>query len=91
MLVLPVYSHDARSSVSAVSQVSFPGSPSCGTVWKLQTCRPVRTSKPRTSPGCDSFIAGIVALTMSPMAEPTMTMSRTTIGADRQPNESTSR
>ena len=84
MLVLPVYSHDARSSLRPVSHVSLPGSPSRAMVWKIQSCSPVRTSNPRTSPGGISFSAGIVALMMSPMAEPITTTSLTTSGADRQ-------
>ncbi len=33
------------------SQVSCPGSPACGIVWKVQTSAPVLTSNARTSPG----------------------------------------
>ena len=91
MLVFPLYSHDARSSVSAVNQVSLPGSPSRGMTWKIQTCSPVRTSKPRTSPGGISFIAGMFGLVTSLMAEPMTTMSPTTSGGDPQLKVSTGR
>ena len=89
MLVLPVYSHDARSSLMAVSQVSLPGSPSWGTVWKIQICSPVLTSKPRTSPGGISFIAGMFGLVTSLMAEPMTTTSPTTRGGEPQLKVST--
>jgi hypothetical protein len=50
-------------------QVSLPGSPGCGKVWKRQRSLPVRTSKARGSPlgPCDgpSWVAG-----------PTITRSR---------------
>ena len=91
MLVLPLYSHDARSSVSAVSHVSLPGSPSRGMVWKIQACSPVRTSKPRTSPRGISFMAGTFGLVTSMMAEPMTTMSPTTSGAEPQLKVSTGR
>ena len=89
MLVLPLYSHDGRSSSRAVSHVSLPNSPSCGMVWNIQTCSPVRTSKPRTSPGGISFIAGMLGLVTSDMAEPMTTTSPTTSGGDPQLNVST--
>ena len=91
MLVFPVYSHEARSSFRAVSQVSLPGSPSRGMVRKIQRCSPVRTSNPRTSPGGISLRAGMVWLTMSPMSEPTTMTSLTTSGADRHRKLSTVR
>ena len=91
MFVLPLYSHDGRSWSIAVSQVSLPNSPSCGTVRKAHTCSPVRTSKPRTSPGGACLRAGIVGLTTSMIDEPITTMPLTTIGGDPHLNVSTSR
>ena len=91
MLVLPVYSHDARSSFSADSHVSFPGSPSRGMVWKIQSCSPVRTSKPRTSPGGISLRAGMVWFVMSLISDPTTMTSLTTSGAERHRKLSTIR
>ena len=44
-LVLPVYSQEPSS------QVSWPYSPGWGIEWNTQSSSPVRTSKPRTSPG----------------------------------------
>ena len=89
MLVLPLYSHEGRSSLMAVSHVSLPTSPSCGMVWKIQACSPVLTSKPRTSPGGISFMAGMFGLVTSLMADPMTTMSPTTSGGDPQLNVST--
>ena len=43
----------------AVSHVSLPNSPSWGTVRKIHNCSPVRTSKPRTSPGGARLRAGM--------------------------------
>ena len=40
----------ARSFHESPSQVSLPNSPFCATVWKIQTCLPVRASNARTSP-----------------------------------------
>ena len=91
MLVLPLYSHEGRSSLIAVSHVSLPGSPPRGMVWKIQACSPVRTSKPRTSPGGISFIAGMLGLVTSVMAEPMTTTSPTTSGGDPQLKVSTGR
>ena len=91
MFVCPVYSQDGRSWSIAVSHVSLPNSPSCGTVRKIHTCSPVRTSKPRTSPGAASFMAGCCGLTMSRTDDPSTTTSLTTIGGEPQPKVSTSR
>ena len=91
MLVLPLYSHEGRSSLIAVSHVSLPGSPSRGMVWKIQACSPVLTSKPRTSPGGISFIAGMLGVVTSLMAEPMTTMSPTTRGGEPQLKVSTGR
>ena len=44
MLVLPLYSHDARSSTGSAPHVSTPNSFPRGIVWNVHTCSPVRTS-----------------------------------------------
>ena len=48
-LVAPEYSHEPSS------HVSFPYSPGWGMVWNSHSSSPVRTSKPRTSPGASSW------------------------------------
>ena len=57
MFVLPLYSHETRSSTGSTPHVSTPNSFSSGMVWNVQRCSPVRTSKPRTSPRGDSLLA----------------------------------
>ena len=49
----------------------------CGMVLKVQNCRPVRTSKPRTSPGGEGSRPH-----QSQTEEPTMMTSRTITGGD---------
>ena len=84
MFVLPLYSHEGRSSTGSTPQVSTPNWFSSGMVWKVQSCSPVRTSKPRTSPRGASLVAGIWLLRRSAMNEPTITTSRTMVGAEFQ-------
>ena len=70
-LVEPEYSQDPSS------HVSLPNSPGCGMVWNSHSSSPVRTSKPRTSPGASSWKRG-----PSKTTDPMTTTSPTTIGTD---------
>ena len=65
---------------ASFSQVSLPSSPSCGTVWKTQSCSPVRASKPRTSPGVEYSSGGSPC--QSTMPAPTTTTPRQTMGGE---------
>ena len=60
-----------------VCQVSTPGSSPCGTVWNVQSSRPVTTSKPRTSPGGDGLFPH-----QSITDEPTTMTPRTITGGE---------
>ena len=70
-----IVDHTFAAPVSRVpvSQVSCPGSPGCGIVWKVQRSAPLRTSKARTSPG------GASGRSMSAIDEPTTITSPTTV------------
>ena len=74
--VLPVYSMESPSHVSA------PGSPGRGMVWNLQSCVPVRASKPRTNPGVLRLLRGRPPCSW---AGPTMMTSPVTTGGELFP------
>src|SRR5215472_4812762 len=57
-------------------QVSAPGSPVCGAVWKVQRSLPVRASQPRISPYAPAVGEP------SPLLEPVITTSPKTAGGD---------
>jgi hypothetical protein len=61
----------------AVREASFGQHIACATVWKVQSKRPVTTSKPRTSPGGGGRFSH-----QSKTDEPTTMMSRTITGGE---------
>ena len=70
-LVAPEYRQES------FSQVSMPGSPSCGIVWKIHFISPVRASKPRTWPG-----GADCRIPLSCTIEPTTTVSPAMAGGE---------
>src|SRR5882672_11066679 len=74
-LPAPVYAYES------FSHVSTPGSPACGTMWKVQRNLPVWMSYARTSPGGPSLF---LAESCSSIDDPMTTTSRTTRGTPLQ-------